>query len=59
MKMTGLDGDVVDVDLHALNALSATFPRRVLEPGDARFSAAVRRWTAASSATPAERKSVV
>jgi FAD/FMN-containing dehydrogenase len=53
MKMTGLDGDVVDVDLHALNALSATFPRRVLEPGDARFSAAVRIWNAASSATPA------
>jgi FAD/FMN-containing dehydrogenase len=53
MRMTGLDGDVIDVGSEALASLSATFDGRALRPGDPRFEEATRIWNGMISKRPA------
>lgn len=53
MRMTGLDGDPVDVDSQGLNALSARFDGRALRRGDPGFDEATRIWNAMAWERPA------
>ncbi|HEX2111754.1 MAG TPA: FAD-binding oxidoreductase [Gaiellaceae bacterium] len=53
MQMTGLDGGVVEIDSHTLDAFSATFDGRALRRGDPRFEEATRIWNAMASKRPA------
>src|SRR5919109_1333462 len=53
MRMTGLDGDVVDVGSEALASLSATFDGRALRPRDPGFEEATRIWNGMISKRPA------
>jgi FAD/FMN-containing dehydrogenase len=53
MQMTGLDGDVVEVDSQTLKALSAAFEGRAVRPGDSGFGEATRIWNGMISKRPA------
>jgi FAD binding domain-containing protein len=51
--MMGLDGEPVEVDERALNALSARLHGPLLRPEDAGFDGAVQIWNAMITKTPA------
>ena len=53
MKITGLDGEAVDVGSQALNALTATFDGRALQPDDPAFDEATRIWNGMIAKRPA------
>ena len=53
MRITGLDGSVVDIDSRTLKTLSTSFDGRALRPGDPRFDEATRIWNGMISKRPA------
>ena len=53
MQLTGLDGDLVDVEQDSLEAFSARLDGPVLLPGDPRFDGAIRIWNGMVSKRPA------
>jgi FAD/FMN-containing dehydrogenase len=53
VRMTGLDGEPVEIDVPALEALSTRLAGSALRPGDAGFDEAVRIWNAMISSSPA------
>jgi FAD/FMN-containing dehydrogenase len=53
MRMTGLDGTVIDVGSKALDSLAATLHGRALRPDDPGFEEAIQIWNAMNSKRPA------
>jgi FAD/FMN-containing dehydrogenase len=53
MRLTGLDGGIVEVDAHSLELLSARLDGDVLLPGVAGFEESVRIWNGMAATRPA------